>query len=590
MNIRSIILSTAFVLALGAWAVPAKKGAICTVSQQDGSVMQLTVVGDEHNHYYLTTDKKVVIAAEGEYCYASINEKGKVLNSKIKAHAPEKRTAEESAFLEKLSTEVIVKAIMKAPAEEGVGNSHDGIGQIPNTFPCTGNVKALVFLVGYSDVPFSEKSAEYFKKMITQEGFSENGATGSCRDFYVDASNGLFIPEFDVYGPVNLPNPRSYYGGNDEKGNDSKPEDMMLHAAQILDNEVDFSQYDTDGDGFIDNVFIFYAGEGEAAGGGADTVWPHAWGANFNQKFDGVRLLSYACGPEFISPTSQDGIGTFCHEFGHVLGLPDLYNTNDASVDYTPLSWSVMDLGCYNNNSRTPPTFSAFERNALGWMGDNLIEIKGPATCTLEHIIDSNRAYIISTPNKNEFFILENRQQNGWDKHLANHGMLIWHIDYNETIWRNNAPNNNESHQCIDLIEACDRNYSDRLNQRRYPFPGSNKVTEYKFGGSPDFKTWAGENLGLDITDIKEVNGKITFDVAGGGEDPGAGKNAIADSDETVNVSNRTIFVSTDGGIFIYDLTGSNIAVGYNSLTTAILKPGIYIVRTPRSMTKVLVK
>ncbi|MDE6741115.1 MAG: M6 family metalloprotease domain-containing protein [Muribaculaceae bacterium] len=582
---------TAFALALGAWAVPAKKGAICTVSQQDGSVMRLTVVGDEHNHYYLTTDKKVVIAANGEYCYASINEKGKVLNSKIKAHAPEKRTAEESAFIEKLSTEVIVKAIMKAPAEEGVGNSHDGTGQFPNnTFPCTGNVKALVFLVGYSDVPFSEKSVEYFEKMITQEGFSENGATGSCRDFYVDASNGQFIPEFDVYGPVNLPNPRSYYGGNDENGQDSRPEEMMLHAAQLLDNEVDFSQYDTDGDGFVDNVFIFYAGEGEAAGGGADTVWPHQWERAFNQKFDGVRLMRYACGPELISPKSKDGIGTFCHEFGHVLGLPDLYNTYEASADYTPLSWSIMDSGCYNNNSRTPPTLSAFERNALGWMGDNLIEIKGPATCTLEHIIDSNKAYIISTPIENEFFILENRQQNGWDKYLAYHGMMIWHIDYNATIWINNVPNNNESHQCIDLIEACDRNYPDRLNQRGYPFPGSNMVTEYKFGGSPDFKTWAGENLGLDITDIKEVNGKITFDVAGGGEDPDAGISTIKYIDASINVSNRTISVSTEGGISIYDLTGSNIAVGYNSLSTAILTPGIYIVRTPISMTKVLVE
>lgn len=597
MNIRSFILPAAFAFALGAWAVPAKKGAICSVPQPDGSVMQLTVMGDEHNHYYLTSDKKVVIAAEGEYCYATINEKGKVLNSKVKAHAPEKRTAEESAFVEKLSADVIAKAIMRASDENenedetGNGNSHDGVGLFPNhTFPCNGNVKALAFLVGYSDVPFSEESAQYFKDMITQEGFSENGATGSCRDFYVDASGGLFVPEFDVYGPVTLPNPRSYYGGNDAYGNDNHPEYMMLHAAQLLDDEVDFSQYDTDGDGFIDNVFIFYAGEGEAAGGGDETVWPHSWEKTFLQKFDGVRLKRYACGPEMISATSRDGIGTFCHEFGHVLGLPDLYNTNDASADYTPMSWSVMDAGCYNNNSRTPPTFSAFERNALGWMGDNLVEITGPASCTLDHIIDSNKAYVISTPKENEFFILENRQQSGWDKYLPYHGMLIWHIDYNATIWRNNTPNNNKSHQYIDLVEACNRNYSDRFNQRRYPFPGSSKVKEYKYGGTPDFKTWSGLNLGLDITDITESGGLITFNVAGGGEDPGAGISAITAADASITVNDRSISVTTEGNIYVCDMMGRNIAAGSNSLSTRTLSPGVYLVRTPGAATKVLVK
>lgn len=595
MNIRSLILPAALAFALGAWAVPAKKGAVCNVIQPDGSVMQLTVMGDEHRHYYLTSDEKVVIAAEGEYCYATLNNNGKILNSRIKANAPEKRTAEESAFVDKLSTPAITKAIMKAneeeEGEEESSNSHDGVGLFPNhTFPCSGNVKALAFLVGYSDVPFSEESAEYFKNMITQEGFSENGGTGSCRDFYVDASGGQFIPEFDVYGPVTLPNERAYYGGNNAYGNDMHPEYMMLHAAQLLDEEVDFSQYDTDGDGFVDNVFIFYAGEGEAAGGGADTVWPHSWDKMFLQKFDGVRLKRYACAPELISPTTRDGIGTFCHEFGHVLGLPDLYNTVDASAIYTPMSWSVMDAGCYNNNSRTPPTFSAFERNALGWMGDNLVEITGPASCTLEHIIDSNKAYVISTPSDNEFFIFENRQQSGWDKNLPYHGMLIWHIDYNASIWQANKPNNNKSHQYIDLVEACNKNYSDRFNQRRYPFPGSSKVTEYIFGGSPDFKTWNGTDLGLDITNIKEVDGKITFDVAGGGDDPAAGISAITAPGANISISDRTISIAAEGSIAVYDLMGRSIAAGANTLTTPSLRPGLYIIRTSASSTKVIVK
>ncbi len=589
MNIRSLILPAAFAFVLGAWAVPAKRGATCSVQQPDGSVMQLTVMGDEHNHYYLTSDKKVVIAAEGEYCYATIDEKGKVLSSRVRVNAPEKRSAEESVFVEKLSADVITKAIMRAADENGNNNTHDGVGLFPShSFPCRGNVKVLVFLVGYSDVPFSEESALYFKDMITQEGFSEKGATGSCRDFYVDASEGLFVPEFDVYGPVTLPNPRSYYGENDANGNDTKPEEMMLHAAQILDDEVDFSQYDTDGDGFIDNVFIFYAGEGEAAGGGSETVWPHSWERTFLQKFDGVKLRRYACGPEMISKTLRDGIGTFCHEFGHVLGLPDLYNTTDVSAIYTPMSWSVMDEGCYNNNNRTPPTFSAFERNALGWMGDNLVEITGPASCTLQHILDSNKAYVISTPKENEFFILENRQQMGWDKYLPHHGMLIWHIDYNATVW--NAPNNDESHQYVDLVEASNSTCYDRLNQRGYPFPGSTRIKEYKYGGSPDFKTWDGMNLDLDITDITEVDGIITFNVAGGGEDPAAVLSAITAADSSIIVNDRSISVAMEGKIYVCDMMGNNVAAGSNYLTTQALSPGIYIVHTLETATKLLIK
>ena len=398
--------------------------------------------------------------------------------------------------------------------------AQNGIGLFDSSFPVKGDVKALVILVNYKDVKFQTPNpSAYFSDMLMKQGFSEYGATGSAYDYFFDNSDGQFRPQFDCYGPVDLPNNRSYYGGNNSNDEDKAPEEMIIHAVELLDDEVDFSQYDTDGDGFVDNVYVFYAGRGEADGGGTNSVWPHSyniyWGAGRICQADGVMFDYYACSNEWDG-AKPDGIGTFVHEFSHVMGLPDLYDVDYENAEYvTPGAWSVLDMGNYNNNSRTPAAYSAFERNALGWNEPRVLD--GPADIVLEHILDSNESCLIPTEKDTEFFLLENRQKKGWDAYVPGTGMLIWHIDYNSRVWQNNKVNINRSHQYVDIVEAGGTaNNGINSAMRSYTFPGSKNVTSFTSSTTPALKSWAGKAINLPITDIKESNGKISFKVAGG--------------------------------------------------------------------------
>lgn len=312
----------------------------------------------------------------------------------------------------------------------------------------------------------------------------------------------------------------AYYGENDVWGSDRRPGEMVEDAIKYLDSQVDFSKYDTDNDGYVDNIYVIYAGKGENSYGAATTIWPHSWdlvsalGAAITA--DGVKINDYGCGNEWddVYPT---GIGTFCHEFGHVMGLPDLYNTGssyDADA-VTPGNWSIMDYGSYNNDGCTPCSYSIFERNAFGWIDP--IVLDGPNSISLENIHDTNTGAVILTPSKNEFFLLENRQQTGWDKYLPGHGMIIWHIDYSASVWKSNSPNNDATHQRVDIVEASGLSDNNDLDiMATYPFPGTHRVNSFTYDTKPSLRTWNNADLGLPLTDITEARGIVSFDVAGG--------------------------------------------------------------------------
>lgn len=515
-KVLSTLLS-AFVLgsvAFTADAVPARPG-VLTVPQADGSNLRMRLYGDEHHHYRTTEDGYLLVADGGNYYYATM-ENGKVANSGRRAVDVSMRSASDRAFLSTLDSEAMVESYQQQLMSKPMRAK--GPGTFPGTsFPSMGNQKGLVILVEYSDVKFQTKDPyDYFSRMLNEKGFKDYGATGSARDWYIAGSNGNFQPDFDVFGPVTLSQKRSYYGGNNYAGDDQRPAEMIIEACQLLAKEgkINFADYDRDKDGYIDNVYVFYAGTGEASGGPAESVWPHSWDVTAYTYtpyyFDGVRLDRYACSNEWFN--GPDGIGTFCHEFGHVMGLPDVYATSYSSA-FTPGMWDVMDRGSYNNDSRTPPTFNAFERYALGWIDP--VELDGPTNCTLNHILDSNEAYLIKTDNENEYFILENRQQSGWDKYIPGHGMLVWHIDYDDDVWTYNTCNNDVAHQYIDLEEA-DGSQTD-ASRSGDAFPGTRNVTSFTDDTRPSMKSWSGKALGLPITEIAEDNdGVITFKVAGG--------------------------------------------------------------------------
>ncbi len=508
------------------FAVPAKPGLV-ERHQADGSVVSVQLRGDEHSHFILSEDGYPLAEVAGLLYYASVDADGAITPSAIRATDIAARTAEAKTFLASVDAEAAVesmaRACVKAPRTKVM---QKGPGLMDTTFPGKGSPRSLVILVSYSDVDFKiDNPKEYFTGLLNTPGFSEWNGTGSARDYFIESSCGQFSPQFDVLGPVKLPKRMIYYGGNDAAGNDLHPEMMAIHACQILDDDVDFSVYDVDGDGAIDNVFIFYAGRGEASGGSDNTVWPHSWDVrgSGNHIFDGVLLGHYACTNEWQG-NAPDGIGTFCHEFSHVLGLPDLYATSYTNA-FTPGSWSILDSGPYNNDSRTPPIYSAFERYAMDWLTPE--EISGPANIVLPPI-GSNRAYIIPTGKSNEYFLLENRQQVGWDRYIPGHGMLVWHVDYDEDVWRRNVVNNTASHQYVDIEEA-DNTRSD-YSRPGDAFPGRSNITSFTDDTAPSMKAWSGERLELPITDIKETNGIITFKVAGGAPESSDTVTALAAS------------------------------------------------------------
>lgn len=529
--IRFIIAITALMAYAVAMAVPAFPGPI-VFTQPDGSEITVYIRGDERAHCYLSADGYLLVNDNNALYYGKALADGKIVRSDILAKKAENRSASDLAFLAGVDMSLVDSSMRKIaeqskfsvgemamrPAAKAASSSASeqghpsyGKGLFPGThFPAFGEQKGLVVLVEYQDVKFTlANAADYFSRLLNEEGFSDYNATGSARDYFIQNSNGQFMPEFDVYGPITLSHNREFYGGNNKNGDDNAPEQMVIEACQQLDSEVDFTQYDRDGDGLIDNVYVFYAGSGEASGGGANSVWPHSWNVVYvgNYMFDGVRLANYACSNEWYS--GPDGIGTFVHEFSHVMGLPDLYATSYTS-SFTPGSWCVMDNGSYNNNSRTPPGYGAFERNALGWCKPKVVTGE-EGDCELEHIGETNEAYLIPTEKANEFFLMENRQKKGWDTYIPGHGMLIWHIDYNEAVWNSNTVNNTSSHQRVDLEEA-DGMRSEE-NRDGDAFPGTAGVTSFTDDTNPGMLTWSDSRLYMPITDIKESNGVVSFHI-----------------------------------------------------------------------------
>ncbi|WP_295728941.1 M6 family metalloprotease domain-containing protein [uncultured Muribaculum sp.] len=458
-----------------AFAMPPRPGLV-PVAQPDGSTVEAEIYGDGTWCVYVASD-------------------GMVLEPDMSgALVPTGRS-----FSSPLRKAAALNAVSASAREE--------VRRV-GSYPTKGKVKTLVILAAFADKPFvSENPAELMGRMISQHGFSDNGATGSVCDYFSDSSFGAFELDPTVVGPVVLPNGMAYYGAAVEGRPDVRPEEMIRDACALVDDEIDFKEFDLDEDGYIDNVYVFYPGYSQADGAAINTIWPHsgfAW-AKLHAEFDGVRLDRYACSNEIDMSTNKlVGIGTFCHEFSHVLGLPDLYAT-DYSNEEHPGTWSIMASGGRNNNGHTPPLFSAYERYALGW-----IEPEELAASEKEYSIAPgvNKAFMVPASSENEYYLIENRQRSGWDAYLPGHGLLVWHIDYDEAAWKQNTVNNNASHQRIDLVEA-DRN-SSSATRSGDSFPGAADVRELSL-----MKTWSGSALDAGLFNIREgSDGTVVFHVA----------------------------------------------------------------------------
>ena len=561
--------------------IPAKPGLI-KAAQPDGTEVIVSLQGDASGKYAFSEDGyPLAVDNQGFYVFMAQTEDGTPIASTNREINISQRSPATISFLSGIDANSLK---LKLFSERNTRrNARKGPGLWDTTFPHEGEQKGVVILVEFDDMEFRiENPKEYYYNMLNQEGFSENGSTGSARDYFMENSGGKFIPEFDVYGPIKLHGSYSYYGRNNSWGDDAGAVEMVLEACTLLSEEIDFTLYDRNYDGEIDNVYIFYAGFGEADGGGSNTIWPHSSDivkATGNRNyFDGKVINHYACSNEIQYTTRMpDGIGTFCHEFGHVLGLPDLYSTMFAA--FTPGYWDIMAFGSYNNQSRTPPYYSSYERYALDWME--------PETLTggeheLVALGESNHAYLIPTEKEDEFYLLENRQLEGWDSYLPWHGMLVWHIDYRKNVWDGNMVNSFTDHQYVDIVEA-DNDKSDKSVPGDV-FPGTSKKTEFSSTTKPALVSWAGEELGYRIYNISESeDGLISF-IVEGGESNGI-ETVVADSD-LVKIIGRTIRLNKEG-VSVYDLTGRRINI--KSLHSEELPSGTYIATDGKQTRKFII-
>ena len=517
------------VMVCSVWAVPARRGGM-VVTQPDGAEVTVYQHGDEHFHW-MTNEK-------GEWLKLDENGYYRVTQA--------------------LSNEEISVRRMASPKRAAM-----------EAYPLNIAPRGLVILVNFQDVKFTTSKAE-MDSMLTGKNYTRDysytygGKTykitskGSARQYFEDASLGQYNPQLDVVGPVTIGNKMSYYGQNDSDGDDMYPDQMISEACKLADTEfdVDFTQYDNNNDSKVDFVFVIYAGYGEADGGASTTIWPHSWrlsAAGTRCQVDGKTVDLYACGNELdYYSKMHTGIGTFCHEFSHVLGLPDLYVTNNASHS-TMNEWDIMDYGPYNNEGNTPPTFSAYERFFMGWLQPRLIV--DPENVELKDLQESNEALLISStdqhnligndPEPTSFYLVENRQQEGWDEHLPGHGMMLTKIQYNYNRWYQNTVNNSSSKMGVDLIEA--KSNSDNQGKATDLFPAGARL----YVGIEDHA----------IEAIEEVDGVIKFKYKGGVENPDT---AIEDVEKTSDI------------IAIYNILGQK----QTTTDIEVLTTGTYIVVT----------
>ncbi len=491
-----------------------------TISQPDGTSLTLKLVGDEFYHFNTTADGYTLLQnKEGYYVYAQ-QQGENIVPSQVVAHDASQRNAAEQAFVSKLpkhlTTTPSVKRAQKLRA------TRDGQAK-EEQFDYT-KFKGLVVLINYTDRQFnlSDANAFYDDMLNTHNytGFSINNRWQSCpgsvRDYFYDNSNGMFDPHFDVLGPVNVD-----YTCTTPQGS-SNASGIFKAALDAVDDEVDFSQYDTDGDSFVDMVFFIVAGYSASySGNNNDYLWPHKYvlinPATYSYyDYDNVYIGTYACsteiyGWESYGYTMPAGIGTICHEFSHVLGLPDFYDTDYGANGQSnhPDDWDVMAGGSHSNYGRIPVGYSIFERYALGFAQPT--EITTTGNYTLRNVATHNEGYILRTPVDNEYFIMENRQQSGkWDQALPGHGMLVARVDStNADVWWSNSVNDDPRHNYYEIVRAGNGNGASGSD----PFPGTAGVTEITNVSTPSLLTWGGVFNPYNILNIQENGGIITFEV-----------------------------------------------------------------------------
>ena len=537
-----------------------------TVSQPDGTKLTILSYGDADTHWYTTTDGALLVHQGTSYYVAKVTDDGQLLSTGILAHNPSMRNDEENEQVSKQDKDLFYSRITNDAENRRKVQRREKLSINSSYFPHNGSPKAIVILAEFQDTVFRNdynSTKVLFDSLLNANGKPANDVDnsislnyGSVRQYFKDMSFGAFTPQFDVYGPVKLNKNLKYYG----KGKDDNMSDFIPEVCSAADDMIDFTQYDANNDGFIDLVYIIYAGFGENYNGvSSDAIWPKSGETSSSQTFDGMKLKRYGVHCELggfpgawgweKEKKRINGIGLFVHEFSHCMGLPDIYPTVDAARinNQAMEDWDVMDggeylgynIGCY------PAEYTPWEREIMGWMKVDTLKEAGQVS--LQTIQNGGKAYKIFNDNdtkQREYFLVFNVQKQGWNEKARGSGMLVLHIDSkSEYIGLGDSPNNVVGHPRHTIVPAdgllissykvLSENEVDpsKYTRQEYlasyagdPFPGSQNNHFLTDTSAVKPTVYVGEHLAKPIFNIQENQGIVTFDFL---EDSSLGVKAV---------------------------------------------------------------
>lgn len=562
-----------------AWPFP------ITVIQSNGTPITVYLHGDEHLSWYTDTQGRILKRTGNDFTVVS---------------------TDADTYLSQARATALTRAINREP-----------IAPAANLFPHTGSPRAVVILAQYSDLKFAlpnpRASFNQYLNSLDEHpvnlGNREDLNYASVKKYFIAQSDGAYSPQFDLYGPVTLPNTMAYYGGTDDQGHDERYTQLIKDACTAMNDSLDFSQYDQDGDGNIDLVYVIYAGYGQSNGAPNNTMWPKSFPGFSDVKFDGKGVNRagisnelnayegyYGYNTTATDPTPSaanakkyiNGIGLFIHEFSHCLGLPDFYPTTLTSVydNQGMEDWSIMDNGTYVSNGNVPVSYTAWEREAMGW--DNIKPISEAGQYSLTNTKGQRAVKVVNPTNANEYFVMEIYEDKGWNQRVATYtstkdnisynpttrGLLIYHVDYSSAAFNLNANNvnNTAGHPRLTAIpadgklltsyrigkEATRYEYAQQLNGDIFRVDDTVNAPSFsQTGGLPNAAWWTA-SAETPIYNINYLNGTVYFD--------------FLTSVATTDISRpNTDTVSTDAEK-IYTVDGR-----YVGTDASVLPRGIYI-------------
>ena len=539
----SLIMSIATVVC---HAVPVRRDTV-TVIQSDGKRLKLTYLGDEFGTFYVNPEGEVMEKGQNGIWHKTL--------------------------------------VLDRPAPlRLLTSTGPGSYKIQN-FPVTGSPRCLVVLVDFTDRKFSADNEtivrmidDRFNKKgytdtITYKGDTFQGASGSVRDYFESQSYGLLTPKFDVIGPIHASHGYAYYGKNNNNSSGNDTENAIKLVKEVCDSIVanslaDMLTYDNNYDGEVDLLAVIFAGRGENYyGSDPNTIWPHQYGMRM-VGIDGLTKINYLLTCELFWDSNDiiDGIGTFCHEFSHILGLPDFYDTVSGNTDCLG-SWSIMDYGLYGNLGFSPSGYTAFERYSLGWM--EIPEANTVGKYFIESLDDKADAYRLNTDDEDKFIILENHQQKGWFRYQKGSGLLVTTVSYNKTKWLWNKVNVSSRNYAV--IPADNKSGKDNETGDLFPYYSKDSITMFS---TPELKVYDGNYITYPITGIRNSGGVVSFTLGRSGTVDGIHP-PMADNDK--------------GLIHVFDLSGKPVGSFSSDIPVEQLplSSGIWLIRKDGKTKKV---